>query len=246
MLKLLTHLKRYAGWMLLAFALLFGQAMAELALPDYMSSLVSQGVAVGDMGYVLQKGAVMLLIALASAVCAILVGLLAARIGSGVARDLRGQVFDKVTSFSNPEFDRFSVSSLITRSTNDITQIQMFCTVMIRLVFYAPIMGVGGILRAQAKSSNMPGMTATIAVSILVMLLLIGTLMAIVIPRFKKAQKLLDRLNLVSRERLSGLLVIRAFGTEGYEEERFDNANRDLTKNHLFVNRTISLMIPVI
>lgn len=135
----------------------------------------------------------------ASAVCAILVGLLAARIGSGVARDLRGQVFDKVTSFSNPEFDRFSVSSLITRSTNDITQIQMFCTVMIRLVFYAPIMGVGGILRAQAKSSNMPGMTATIAVSILVMLLLIGTLMAIVIPRFKKAQKLLDRLNLVSR-----------------------------------------------
>ena len=171
MLKLLTHLKRYAGWMLLAFALLFGQAMAELALPDYMSSLVSQGVAVGDMGYVLQKGAVMLLIALASAVCAILVGLLAARIGSGVARDLRGQVFDKVTSFSNPEFDRFSVSSLITRSTNDITQIQMFCTVMIRLVFYAPIMGVGGILRAQAKSSNMPGMTATIAVSILVMLL---------------------------------------------------------------------------
>ena len=245
MLKLLTHLKRYAGWMLLAFALLFGQAMAELALPDYMSSLVSQGVAVGDMGYVLQKGAVMLLIALASAVCAILVGLLAARIGSGVARDLRGQVFDKVTSFSNPEFDRFSVSSLITRSTNDITQIQMFCTVMIRLVFYAPIMGVGGILRAQAKSSNMPGMTATIAVSILVMLLLIGTLMAIVIPRFKKAQKLLDRLNLVSRERLSGLLVIRAFGTEGYEEERFDNANRDLTKNHLFVNRTISLMMPV-
>lgn len=245
MLKLLTHLKRYAGWMLLAFALLFGQAMAELALPDYMSSLVSQGVAVGDMGYVLQKGAVMLLIALASAVCAILVGLLAARIGSGVARDLRGQVFDKVTSFSNPEFDRFSVSSLITRSTNDITQIQMFCTVMIRLVFYAPIMGVGGILRAQAKSSNMPGMTATIAVSILVMLLLIGTLMAIVIPRFKKAQKLLDRLNLVSRERLSGLLVIRAFGTEGYEEERFDNANRDLTKNHLFVNRTISLMLPV-
>ena len=245
MLKLLKYLKRYAGWMLLAFALLFGQAMAELALPDYMSSLVSQGVAVGDMGYVLQKGAIMLLIALASAVCAILVGLLAARIGSGVARDLRGQVFDKVTSFSNPEFDRFSVSSLITRSTNDITQIQMFCTVMIRLVFYAPIMGVGGILRAQAKSSNMPGMTATIAVSILVMLLLIGTLMAIVIPRFKKAQKLLDRLNLVSRERLSGLLVIRAFGTEGYEEERFDNANRDLTKNHLFVNRTISLMMPV-
>ncbi|MBU5432797.1 ABC transporter ATP-binding protein [Intestinimonas sp. MSJ-38] len=245
MLKLLTHLKRYAGWMLPAFALLFGQAMAELALPDYMSSLVSQGVAVGDMGYVLQKGAVMLLIALASAVCAILVGLLAARIGSGVARDLRGQVFDKVTSFSNPEFDRFSVSSLITRSTNDITQIQMFCTVMIRLVFYAPIMGVGGILRAQAKSSNMPGMTATIAVSILVMLFLIGTLMAIVIPRFKKAQKLLDRLNLVSRERLSGLLVIRAFGTEGYEEERFDNANQDLTKNHLFVNRTISLMMPV-
>ena len=245
MLKLLKYLKRYAGWMLLAFALLFGQAMAELALPDYMSSLVSQGVAVGDMGYVLQKGAIMLLIALASAVCAILVGLLAARIGSGVARDLRGQVFDKVTSFSNPEFDRFSVSSLITRSTNDITQIQMFCTVMIRLVFYAPIMGVGGILRAQAKSSNMPGMTATIAVSILVMLLLIGTLMAIVIPRFKKAQKLLDRLNLVSRERLSGLLVIRAFGTESYEEERFDNANRDLTKNHLFVNRTISLMMPV-
>ena len=244
MLKLLKHLKRYTGWILLAFALLFGQAMAELALPDYMSSLVSQGVAAGDMDYVLHKGAAMLLIALASAVCAILVGLLAARIGSGVARDLREQVFHKVTSFSNPEFDHFSVSSLITRSTNDITQIQMFCTIMIRLVFYAPIMGVGGILRAQAKSSNMPGMTATIAVSILVILLLIGILLTVVNPRFKKAQKMLDRLNLVSRERLSGLPVIRAFGTESYEEKRFDAANRDLTQNHLFINRTISLMMP--
>lgn len=245
MLKLLSHLKKYAGWLLLAFALLFGQAMCELALPDYMSSLVSEGVAVGDMGYVWRKGAMMLLISLGSATCAVLVGLLAARIGSGVGRDLRVQVFDKVSGFSSPEFDRFSVSSLITRSTNDITQIQMFSTMMIRMVFYAPIMGIGGILRAQAKTTNMPGMVATIAVSLVVMISLIVVLMIVVMPRFKRAQKLLDRLNLVARERLSGLMVIRAFNTEAHEERRFDTANRDLTQNHLFVNRTISLMMPV-
>ncbi len=243
--KLLRHLKNYVGWLLLAFVLLFGQAMCELALPDYMSSLVSEGVAVGDMGFVWRRGLQMLLISLGSVVCAVLVGLLAARIGSGVGRDLRSQVFNKVTSFSTPEFDRFSVSSLITRSTNDITQVQMFCTVLIRLVFYAPVMGVGGILRAAAKSSNMPGMVSTIAVSILIMLVLIGVLMAIVMPRFKRAQKLLDHLNLVARERLSGLMVIRAFNTEAHEEKRFDEANRNLTQNHLFVNRTISLMMPI-
>ena len=219
--------------------------MCELALPDYMSSLVSEGVAVGDMGYVWRKGAMMLLISLGSATCAVLVGLLAARIGSGVGRDLRDQVFHKVSGFSSPEFDKFSVSSLITRSTNDITQVQMFSTMMIRMVFYAPIMGIGGILRAHAKATNMPGMVATIAVSLVVMISLIVVLMIVVMPRFKRAQKLLDRLNLVARERLSGLMVIRAFNTEAHEEKRFDAANRDLTQNHLFVNRTISLMMPV-
>lgn len=245
MTKLLKYLKGYWGWLVVAFGLLFGQAMCELALPDYMSKLVSQGVAVGDMKYVWTQGGLMLLISLGSAICAILVGLLASRIGAGVGRDLRGRVFGKVSGFSSPEFDKFSVSSLITRSTNDITQVQTFCTLLVRLVLYAPIMGIGGILRASVKSSNMPGMTGTIAGSILILLVAIGLLMAIVMPRFKKAQILLDKLNLVARERLSGLMVIRAFNTQSHEEARFAEANKDLTQNHLFVNRTISLLMPV-
>lgn len=245
MLKLFKYLKRYIWWVVLAFALLFGQAMADLALPDYMSSIVSEGIAKSDLTYVWQNGLTMLLISLAGGACAIMVGFVASKVGAGIGRDLRSRVFDKVTSFSNPEFDKFSVSSLITRSTNDITQLQTFFTILIRMVIYAPIMGIGGILKAGVKSSSMPGMNSTIVVPIIIIVAMIVSLMIIVMPRFKVAQKLLDKLNLVARERLSGLLVIRAFNTDKHEEERFDDVNKQLTSNHLFVNRMMSLMMPV-
>ena len=241
MFKLLRHLKNYVGWLLLAFVLLFGQAMCELALPDYMSSLVSEGVAVGDMGFVWRRGLQMLLISLGSVVCAVLVGLLAARIGSGVGRDLRSQVFNKVTSFSTPEFDRFSVSSLITRSTNDITQVQMLITMGLRIVCYAPIIGIGGTVMALRKSTSMAWVLALAVVLILgVILVMLG----VALPRFKKMQSLIDRLNLVSRENLSGIMVIRAFATQKFEEDRFDKANRDLTANNLFVYRVMGMLMP--
>lgn len=245
MFKLFKYLKRYTLMILLAFVLLFGQAMADLALPDYMSRIVSEGIAVGDMGFVWSNGLMMLAISLAGGACAIMVGYVASKVGAGVGRDLRGKVFNKVTDFSNPEFDKFSVSSLITRSTNDITQMQIFFTMMVRMVFYAPIMGVGGIIKAGATASTMPGMNASIYVPVIIMIAMILSLLLIVLPKFSKAQKLLDKLNLVSRERLSGLLVIRAFNTEKHEEKRFDQVNSDLTANHLFVNRVMSILMPV-
>ena len=201
------------------------------------------GMDVGSIqqGYILRTGLLMLLIALGGGIATVLVGLLASKIAAGVARALRRDTFNKVESFSNPEFDRFSTASLITRTTNDITQIQMLLMIGIRMVCYAPIMGVGGVVMALQKSVSMSWI---IALAVIVLIGIIIVLFSIVMPKFKIVQKLIDRLNLVSRENLNGLMVIRAFGTQKFEEERFDKANRDLTKNSLFVNRALALMMP--
>jgi len=192
--------------------------------------------------YIIRTGLIMLLISLLGAACTVLVGLLAARIAAGLARNLRKAVFTKVQSFSNTEFDKFSTASLITRTTNDITQIQILMVIMIRMVFYAPIMGVGGIIRALSKSTSMSWI---IALAVVVLLGLILSVFSIAMPKFKIIQKLIDRLNLVSRENLSGIMVIRAFNTQKFEEERFDRANTDLTSTNLFVNRVMVVMMPV-
>lgn len=151
-------------------------------------------------------------------------------------------MFKKVQRFSNTEMDKFSTASLITRTTNDITQIQMFIVIMIRMVFYAPIIGVGGVIRAIGKSSSMSWI---IALAVVLLLVLIVTVIIIALPKFKAIQKLIDKLNLVARENLSGIMVIRAFNTERFEEKRFDKANSDVTKNNLFVNRVMVVMMPV-
>jgi ATP-binding cassette subfamily B protein len=192
--------------------------------------------------YMWRMGALMLLLSLASAVCTVLVGYLSARTAAGLSRNLRKMVFGKVESFSNTEFDKFSTASLITRSTNDITQIQMLIIIVIRIIFYAPIMGVGGILRALAKSTSMSWI---IAVAVIVVISLILIVFSISLPKFKIIQKLIDRLNLVTRENLSGMMVIRAFNSQRFEEERFDRANVDLTKTSLFINRIMVTMMPV-
>ncbi|MEZ4643524.1 MAG: ABC transporter ATP-binding protein [Chloroflexota bacterium] len=192
--------------------------------------------------YILRTGAIMLLITLLSVIATISVGYLSARIAAGVGRDLRSDVFRKVENFSGTEFDKFPTASLITRSTNDITQLQMVTMFMVRLVFYAPIMGVGGIIRAIGKSSSM---WWTIAVAVLVLIGVITIIVSIAMPKFRIVQKLIDRLNLVARENLSGMMVIRAFNMQGFEENRFDKANLDLTANTLFISRIMAIMMPV-
>ncbi|MDP4177986.1 MAG: ABC transporter ATP-binding protein, partial [Bacillota bacterium] len=192
--------------------------------------------------YIINKGVFMLLVSLLSAACTIVVGFFASRTGAGFARNIRKSLFKKVESFSSTEFDKFSTSSLITRTTNDITQVQMLIVMGIRMIIYAPIMGIGGVLKAYNKSTSM---TWIIALAVIVLLSLIGTVFAISLPKFKAIQKFIDRLNLVTRENLSGMMVIRAFNTEKFEEKRFDKANVDLTNNNLFVNRVMTTMFPV-
>jgi ATP-binding cassette subfamily B protein len=192
--------------------------------------------------YMIRIGFLMLLVTLLSAACRIVVGFMSARIGAGMARDLRKNVFKKVESFSSTEFDRFSTASLITRSTNDVTQIQMVVIMMMNMVIYAPIIGVGGVIRALAKSTSMWWI---IALAVIVLMGLILTVFSISLPKFKSMQGLIDRLNLVTRENLSGMMVIRAFNMQPFEEKRFDKANIDLTNTTLFVNRIMVVMMPV-
>jgi len=192
--------------------------------------------------YILSTGFWMLMVSLLSAASTIVVSLLSARIGAGAAKDIRYDVFSKVENFSNSEFVKFSTASLITRTTNDIIQIQLVLIMMIRMVFYAPIMGTGGIIRALDTS---PSMSWIIVLAVIVLLGLIAVIFAIALPKFKKMQKLIDRLNLVTRENLSGMMVIRAFNTQKFEEERFDNANKELTKTQLFINRVMVSMMPI-
>src|SRR5574341_564510 len=192
--------------------------------------------------YIVRTGGVMLLLALLSAVCTITVSFLSARIAAGMARKMRKDIFQKVEDFSSAEFDHFSTASLITRSTNDITQIQMVVIMMVRMVFYAPIIGVGGIIRAVNKDSSMWWIIA-LAVMVLVGLVLIG--FTIALPKFKRIQALIDRLNLVMRENLSGMMVIRAFNMQSFELNRFDKANQDLTDTMLFISRIVVIMMPL-
>ena len=192
--------------------------------------------------YILRIGGIMLLISLLGGACTIAVGYLASKASSGMARDIRKRVFEKVESFSSIEFDKFSTASLITRSTNDVTQVQMVVGMIIRMVFYAPIIGVGGIIRAIDKSANMWWI---IAVAVIALLGLILVVFSISLPKFKIMQSLIDRLNLVMRENLSGMMVIRAFNKQADEAKRFDKANRDLTDTSLFVARVMVTMMPV-
>lgn len=191
--------------------------------------------------YLWMSGLKMVGIALLMGAVTILVGFFASRVGAGIGRDLRDKVFKRVVRFSNAEMDRFSTASLITRSTNDIQQIQMVSTMLLRIVAYAPILGIGGVLKVMKTGA---GMGWVIALAIVVILGYVMVLVSAAMPKFKLMQKLVDNINLVSREILTGLSVIRAFGREKKEEERFDDANRSLTKTTLFTNRIMTFMMP--
>ena len=194
--------------------------------------------------YILVTGLQMLGVALISMVSAITIMLLSARVAAKLGKTLREKVFKKVLSFSTGELNRFSTASLITRSTNDVQQIQMLISILFRVVVYAPIIGIGGFIKVLTNSDS--SMAWIIGVAILAVLFIVVTLFIIAMPKFRKLQELTDKLNLVSREILSGLQVIRAFNTEKKEEKRFDGANKDLMKTNVFVNRTMSIMMPAL
>lgn len=225
------------------FAALGDSMLVQAAVPVVRNEYEALGADTDALQnrYLLKTGGLMLLISLVAAFCMIMVGFFSARTSSGLARDLRKLVFQKVESFSSTEFNRFSTASLITRTTNDITQIQMVVMMMMRMFLYAPIMGVGGILRAMDKGSSMWWLIA-LAVALLVSL--VAVVFSLSLPKFRIMQELIDRLNLVFRESLSGMMVIRAFNRQPNEALRIDKANTELTDNTLFVGRVMATMFP--
>jgi len=243
------YLKPYWWGVLIIVALLLGQAMAELYLPTLMSDIVNEGIVpsvedgVYRQDFILATGARMLLIALLAGSASILAGYLSPRISAGAARDLRKDLFIKVESFSHAEFEKFSAASLITRCTNDVSQVQNLANIFARMLLYAPILGIGGIIMALSRA---PSMAWIIALAVIVLLGLVGIIVAIVMPKFKIAQVLIDMLNKVSREILHGLIVIRAFMTQGHERTRFEKANKDLADINLFIGRVMAVVGPAI
>lgn len=240
---LIKYYKPYVFLIILNLVFLFGQAMCELALPGYMSDIINDGIVKGDMGFIRHTGLIMLIVAAGSALFAVAGSYTAARAAAGSSRDIRRSLFSKVIHFSAAELDDFSTASLITRSTNDVQMVQQATVMILRLACFAPMMGIGAVIRALQTSVSL---SWTVGVALAVILCIMLMAFYLVLPRFKVLQKKLDRLNLIMKERLSGILVIRAFNTEASEEERFDMANKDLTKINMFVNRAMSFMMPAL
>lgn len=226
------------------YAAMGRSGITQAAVATVKAEYAALGVKTGSLQnrYIVKTGLHMLLLALVSAACTVTVGFLAARTAAGAARDLRRDLFKKIESFSNSEFDKFSTASLITRSTNDVTQVQMVIIMLLRIVCYAPIMGIGGIIRAMNTNATMWWI---IAVAVAALLTLILTLFLVALPKFRIVQSLTDRLNLVTRENLSGIMVVRAFNAQSFEEARFDRANKDLTDTTLFISRAMASMFPM-
>jgi ATP-binding cassette subfamily B multidrug efflux pump len=241
MLRLVRYLKPYALPLAVMLVLLFGQTTANLALPDYMAKIVNEGIAAQDTSVIYRTGLKMLLVTLIGGACMVGVGFMASRIATGAVRNLRDDLFASVEDFSLLEFSRFSTASLITRCTNDMQQIQMVLVLVLRLGLLAPYMGIGAVIKAYGLA---PSMTWIMAVAIGILFVVIATLFTVTIPRFTKLQLLVDRLNLVTREILSGMRVIRAFNRANYEEAKFERTNRELTDLNLVVNRLTAVMQP--
>lgn len=237
----LKYYKPYVPYIILIILFLFGQAMCELALPAYMSDIIDEGIVKGDMPYIWRTGFIMMVISAATMVFALGGSFLAARTAAKSSRDIRHALFNKVTNFSAAELEEFSTASLITRSTNDIQTVQQTTVMLLRMAIFAPLMGVGSVVRALQTSVSL---SWTVGVALAAIVVIMGTSFFLVLPKFKVLQQKLDRLNLIMKERLSGMLVIRAFTTEKAEQERFQDANWDLTKLNLFVNKAMSFMMP--
>ena len=242
----MKHILRIFSGYWLMFIILVGftyaMVMANLWLPDKMSEIVNNGIIKQDMPAIWHNGLAMIVVTAAGGLCSIIIGFLASRIATGVAQKLRMELFERVESFALADFNKFSTASLITRSTNDIQQIQMTSILLLRMALLAPIMAVGGLQKA---IHNAPNLSWIIALAVSVLLVVIAVLFVIAVPRFKKLQTLVDKLNLVTRENLVGLKVIRAFHNEKIEQKKFQQANTELNKMNLFVNRLMMLLDPI-
>ena len=242
----MKHILRiFSGYWLMFIILVsftYAMVMANLWLPDKMSEIVNNGIIKQDMPAIWHNGLAMILVTAAGGLCSIVIGFLASRIATGMAQKLRTELFERVESFALADFNKFSTASLITRSTNDIQQIQMTSILLLRLALMAPIMAIGGLQKA---IHNAPDLSWIIALAVSVLLVVIAVLFVIAVPRFKKLQTLVDKLNLVTRENLVGLKVIRAFHNEKIEQKKFQQANTELNKMNLFVNRLMMLLDPI-
>ena len=242
----MKHILRiFSGYWLMFILLVsftYAMVMANLWLPDKMSEIVNNGIIKQDMPAIWHNGLAMIVVTAAGGLCSIVIGFLAARIATGMAQKLRTELFERVESFALADFNKFSTASLITRSTNDIQQIQMTSILLLRLALMAPIMAIGGLQKA---IHNAPNLSWIIALAVSVLLVVIAVLFVIAVPRFKKLQTLVDKLNLVTRENLVGLKVIRAFHNEKIEQKKFQQANTELNKMNLFVNRLMMLLDPI-
>ncbi|RGU48507.1 ABC transporter ATP-binding protein [Olsenella sp. AF16-14LB] len=243
--RLAKLLRRHVGEVVAVFVLLLVQALCELSLPRYMSDIVNVGVVgseAGNSAYLGHMALVMFGFCVGSLAAAVLSGLIASRVAAAVARDLRRDVFAKVMSFSPAEVNRFSQSSLITRCTNDVQQIQNMIVIMLRMVMFAPVMGIVAVVQVMAMGG---GLTWIVGAALLAVLGVVAVLFTLTMPRFKVMQSLVDRVNLLAREMLDGIMTIRAFGRQGHELKRFDAASGDLRDAQLFVNRAMTLMMPL-
>lgn len=242
MVKLFRFLRPYLWLLFWVMLVLFAQSIAELYLPTLMAEVVNNGMMKGDTGYIWKYGSYMLIVALVGSFCSIIGSYLSSIIGMGFGRDVRAGVFSRVESYSLNEFDKIGTASLITRTTNDIIQVQTLVIMGLRFMVFAPIMCVGGIIMAYSKDKQL---TLILAVVLPVMLLLIGILAKYIVPLFKAMQVKLDKVNLVLRENLTGIRVIRAFNRLARENKRFEAANRDLTDNAIRVNKIMAMVQPV-
>lgn len=243
MMKLFRYLKPFTALVLTVILLFFLQSLSDLYLPTLMADIINNGMLQGNLRYIWEVGGIMLLVAAGGAIAAILSSYLSSKIAMGFGRDLRSKVFSRVESYSLQEFDKIGTASLITRTTNDINQIQMVLIMMLRMMISAPLMGIGGIIMAVSMNK---GLTNILAVALPTLAIFIGTIGKKVVPIFKAIQKKVDKLNLVSRENLTGIRVIRGFNRTQDEKRRFDDANLDLTNTTIKANKIMATMMPVI
>lgn len=239
--KMFRYFKPYAWLMIPLVILVYLQVMANLELPNYMAKNVNEGIIGSNLEAIYNNGGTMLLVTFGGGLAAIGVGFLAARIATGFARDVRRKVFEKVESFSITEFNSLSTASLITRTTNDVQQVQTVALMVLRMMLFAPFMAIGAL---QNALQNAPNLSWIIVLAVCLLFMMIAVLFTTVIPKFRVLQKLVDKLNLVTRENLTGLRVIRAFNNEKVEEKKFDKVNIDLTRLSLFVNRLMIILQP--
>lgn len=237
----IKYYKKYIPLIFLVIAFLFGQAMCELALPGYMSDIINKGIMSGDNTYILKTGGLMLGISFVGMILASSAGFFAARVSAFASRNIRKDLFARVTAFSAEEMEQFGSASLITRATNDVQAIQQSSVMILRFAFFAPIMGVGALVKAL---STKPELTWTILLALGVILLIMLCLFLLVIPKFKVLQSKLDKLNLIVSERLTGLLIVRSFNKEAHEEKRFSESNKEVQNINTFINRGMAFMFP--